>query len=625
MWVAEDGVSSIQAFTSTVAECAQETSHISSLGSGPPAQHTVLPRPPQEEHSTISEYSTKSGPKPRPQPIFSHSHTNPAASTSTSDPILPYTPASDHREQPTIVARSDPGVESISGNTASVTIDFSQDIAERAKMRTRKAVKRPTQLPEDIIDITDDELAIEPVRKPKERPKPRPVKRAIPNRDHPPLPSDAVTIPVPSSSLSLPPSDPFPDSTVINLTPPPPGLDEVAASTSSPIQSPSRKGKRKRQGRLQSPIDHGPIDSHSFPSPPARVSSPHSDPPRPTRTSGTTPDLNHNVKSNAKGGDDESGAEESTKRHKNSKATEDIRPGRSASGKSKKKSIVEVVILSPKRKKQTEASGDNHKSRKGPRSRNERLVSSDEDDELLLTPQNNSSEVAKSRKGKKRETKLRFEDNLPSTEVASSSGGIAMGEEQREHRQGAAPMSDGDGHDNAMSRPDELRTATPLKVYPNHLLVITVSHPRQENAIPSVSVRGKDPPQSSPTRETPNRGKLRYTLSSLDRKTPMQELIRRAASHPHAPFSTTSPIASPLAKTSKSALRRIAPLHRTRRTPPPPLPPPPPPKKSKKMLELEEKWEMELQDEVEGWWALTDEERRDWRKAKRDKELGYDD
>ena len=156
--------------------------------------------------------------------------------------------------------------------------------------------------------------------------------------------------------------------------------------------------------------------------------------------------------------------------------------------------------------------------------------------------------------------------------------------------------------------------------------MIPVSDPRQENTIPSVSIQGKDPPQSSPTRETPNRGKLRYTLSSLDKKTPMQELIRRASSHPHTPFSaTSSPIASPLAKTSKSALRRIAPLHSTRRTPPPPPPPPPPPKKSKKMIQLEEKWELELEDEVEGWWALTDEERRDWRKAKRDKELGFDD
>jgi hypothetical protein len=43
------------------------------------------------------------------------------------------------------------------------------------------------------------------------------------------------------------------------------------------------------------------------------------------------------------------------------------------------------------------------------------------------------------------------------------------------------------------------------------------------------------------------------------------------------------------------------------------------------MLDLEEKWELELEDEVEGWWALTDGERLDWRRAKRDKELGFDD
>ena len=43
------------------------------------------------------------------------------------------------------------------------------------------------------------------------------------------------------------------------------------------------------------------------------------------------------------------------------------------------------------------------------------------------------------------------------------------------------------------------------------------------------------------------------------------------------------------------------------------------------MIQLEEKWEMELEDEVEGWWALTDEERQTWRRAKREKELGYDD
>ena len=451
MRAAEDGVSSIQAFTSTVAGSVQEVSHISSLDCAPSAQHTI---PPQAEHSTISEYSTKSGPKPRPRPIFNNPNTNPVANTSTSDPILPYTPASDDREQPTILTRSDPtGLESTSGNTALAAIDFSQDIAERAKMRTRKAAKRSTQYTEDIIDITDDELAVSPARKPKERPKPRPVKRAIPNQDHPPLPSDPVTIPVRSSSLSLPPSDPFPDSTVINPTPPPPGLDEVA----SPTESPSRKRKRERQGRIQSPIDD-PAHSPPLPTAPGRASSPRSGPQPPARMSSTTSDINHEAKSNAKGSDDEDGTEEATKRYKNSKGTED----RSAIGKSKKKPIVEVVILSPKKKnKRAEASGDNSKPRKGSRSRNKRLVSSDEDDELLLAPQSNSSAVAKSHKGKKKETKLRFEDNCDSTGVASKSG---VDEEQHENQQGAAPTPHIEGRDQGTSRSDELTTAAPLKV-----------------------------------------------------------------------------------------------------------------------------------------------------------------
>ena len=69
----------------------------------------------------------------------------------------------------------------------------------------------------------------------------------------------------------------------------------------------------------------------------------------------------------------------------------------------------------------------------------------------------------------------------------------------------------------------------------------------------------------------------------------------------------------------------MAPLHANRRTPPPPPPRPPPPKKSKKMLELEEKWEEELAEEVEGWTCLGEEERAVLRRAKRDRELGYDD
>jgi hypothetical protein len=82
---------------------------------------------------------------------------------------------------------------------------------------------------------------------------------------------------------------------------------------------------------------------------------------------------------------------------------------------------------------------------------------------------------------------------------------------------------------------------------------------------------------------------------------------------------------SPYLKASRSALSRIAPLHPNRRPPPPPPPRPPRPKKTKKQLEKEEKWEEELSESVEGWACMTDEERAILRRAKRDREEGWDE
>ncbi len=119
-----------------------------------------------------------------------------------------------------------------------------------------------------------------------------------------------------------------------------------------------------------------------------------------------------------------------------------------------------------------------------------------------------------------------------------------------------------------------------------------------------------------------------YTIGAKSTKhTPMSELIRRASAQPGSPFAATArPVYSPLVKGSKAVLRRIAPLHPNRRTPPPAPPRAPPPKKTKKMLELEEKWEMELEDSVEGWYAMAESERAALRRAKKDAELGiYED
>jgi hypothetical protein len=117
----------------------------------------------------------------------------------------------------------------------------------------------------------------------------------------------------------------------------------------------------------------------------------------------------------------------------------------------------------------------------------------------------------------------------------------------------------------------------------------------------------------------------------------MSELLRRvnslSNSIPATPNVHSSPVVSsmstaysPLLKSSRSLLSRIAPLHPNRKPAPAPLPKPPPPKKSKKQLALEEKWEEELSESVEGWAALDEKERSELRKAKWAMEMGdYDD
>lgn len=126
----------------------------------------------------------------------------------------------------------------------------------------------------------------------------------------------------------------------------------------------------------------------------------------------------------------------------------------------------------------------------------------------------------------------------------------------------------------------------------------------------------------------------RYTIAPKKQTSTMSELIRRANSHPSSPFraaiESKSPIPglaySPYLKASRRTLSRIAPLHPNRRTPPPPLPPPPPKKKSKKELEMEEKWEEEIIEEIGGiseWLALSESEKKDMKRMKRDKEMGF--
>ncbi|KIY42848.1 hypothetical protein FISHEDRAFT_68295 [Fistulina hepatica ATCC 64428] len=128
----------------------------------------------------------------------------------------------------------------------------------------------------------------------------------------------------------------------------------------------------------------------------------------------------------------------------------------------------------------------------------------------------------------------------------------------------------------------------------------------------------------------------------------MAELIRRANSRVNSPFPavlsrvglsragtasggtpTRSTAYTPYLKMSRSALSRIAPLHPNRHTPPPPPPRPPPKPKTKKEREQEEAWEEELIESVGGvseWACMTDAERAEARRAKREREtVGWEE
>ncbi|KAG5651923.1 hypothetical protein H0H81_006938 [Sphagnurus paluster] len=150
-------------------------------------------------------------------------------------------------------------------------------------------------------------------------------------------------------------------------------------------------------------------------------------------------------------------------------------------------------------------------------------------------------------------------------------------------------------------------------------------------------------PASKPSEAPSSSISSRYTIAPKTKPTPMSDLIRRVNSKPGSPFCSPVPRAlssaacpatpgtaySPYLKSSRSALSRIAPLHPNRRTPPPPLPPPPPKKKTKKELEREEQWEEELIESVGGiteWACMSDAERKEMRRAKREHEMsGWED
>ncbi|KAI0039373.1 hypothetical protein FA95DRAFT_1599862 [Auriscalpium vulgare] len=629
-----------------------------------------FPSHPPEAGSSISATSKPSGKRPRPRPIFKSSKT-------TSDPISDttlalQTPSSVLLPDPPVIAGAHIFVDEGPGGT--IIDEYSLDIAERAKLRSRKASQRSIPVSTDVIELFSEDEYFAPPRpesapkaKAKAKPKPRIGKKTQVVRptveDAPPPASVPDTIPLPSSSLHLPPSDLALSSSSRHSSPP-------LIVDSSPMASPARKRKRKRAEEppplsisiVEDSIDYG--DTSRMPPPPAP-------PVFFADTSATELPVESTrppEKAKKKG---KKAAEEGGSKAKKTKPAKE-------KGKGKKKTV-EVVIESPpdKGKRKAGRTEDEHVEGADAHTTSSSTGAAvalfadlpDSEDELLMLPPSRQKDVAgssstRSSRGRTSpSTPVDHDEDgeqavkIPSKRKATKRAVVQSDEEDEGEKRSTPTSSRSSGskkgvekvsiggkgkaketekvsgqRDGGTPRAKKVRIEEPKSpsrskenVHP------TSSEPSHDDEVdtpaPKTTPIAHTTPISNTTPvSTGNSLARRYTIAR-SKPTPMSELIRRAASHPNSPFaSSASPSsASPLAKASKTMLRKIAPLHPNRRPPPPPPPRPPPPKKSKKMLEMEERWEMELEESVEGWYALTDEERKEWRRAKRDKELGVED
>ncbi|TFY72312.1 hypothetical protein EVG20_g688 [Dentipellis fragilis] len=612
------------------------------------------PQPQPAGNSTISsytpnvQYSNPPKARPRPRPIFKGSKSDSTAPTSDATSLILQTPSSERMPPPTVIVNNN-SIPLTIPDKGSAAADFSLDIAERAKMRSRNA-KKPLQR-EEVIELTSDEEMPAPPPKPKAKPKARPVKRA--KVDHP-NPGDvsiaesaATTIPVASSSFPLPPSDPYTSS--------PEKRAEILAGLNSPAQQTVvQEKKRVTIPRIQRESDGGiagpagvPMDiDQETTAPPPPFFAPSTEVQGPSRLEDDLPPVSAEKGKKAKKGAKKA-ADEGTAKAK---------PKAKASKTASKQLQVEVLIeTSPKKGKgasktvdhQAEASlpkpDSSSASKKNPASKKRRrvddsdselsAVDDSEEDELQLVPASKTkakkpasrkaaSGGTKGSKGKGKAVPVDEEPQARGQKRARTGRGAVLSEEEEAEVAQAPPSRNRSGkatdkdkgskgtNDAELAQRDD-PDARPLAKGKDKPNAPETPARSKENVSPESSngSGAADSRPSSSTKEmTSSSSGRKYTFSRPSKPTPMQELIRRANSHPNSPF-TPSPRASyhsPLAKTSKSLLRKIAPLHPNRKSPPPPLPPPPPPKKSKKMLQLEEKWEMELEESVEGWFALSD-------------------
>ncbi|KAI0090149.1 hypothetical protein BDY19DRAFT_1036112 [Irpex rosettiformis] len=605
-----------------------------------------------------SSEPTKPRPRPKPRPVRKiHAPADPTDSSLLNPPLI----AAHATASTTKLPRLAPLLPAI-------VPEFVGDIAERTKMRSRikttKAGQKRKSITSDVVELTsdsEDEMSLLPSAKSRTKGKAKEtIPKSIPRRsakrlkvsdDSDAPPSTLNTLPVTTSELThlssqLPPSDPpFSSSYVPPISCP----RAVSSPPSSPIpRVPSRKRKR-----LGVPYSDDDEPSHAddkdsqklMPPPPPRLApttaeSSRSLPPTTSTSAEAGPSSDKGISSKTKS---------KGRRSKVADETENWTELSKPEGKGRKSVADDDDIWTDKpkskparknqRKKDTathvegaDTTGNGAKGRergkgKGRQTEQPMIM------EVVVSPLKRSSPQKPSHNpDEEREPSMvidastTMQDNFsveirrgmpgdvrertpePSTAISRWEGNKQEGKGKERAKKRAILSSDEEDSDSSLT------AAKTEEKQENNMRESSHNTPRIANV-------------------TPPRGPL-STAASISRSslmipkttsTPMAELIRRANSKPSSPFATSRSGYSTFAKSSKSMLRRIAPLHPNRRTPPPPPPRPPPPKKTKKQLEMEEQWELELEESVEGWFAMSDEERAALRRAKRDAVFGYDD
>ncbi|KAL4064364.1 hypothetical protein V8B97DRAFT_343476 [Scleroderma yunnanense] len=459
----------------------------------------------------------------------------------------------------------------------------SLDIADRAKMRSRKSQtgKQPVySIPDDIIELTsDDELVLKPTKrqkqqakstKPKSRPRPKVKSKAMELSLPDSQCDDVASTEAPMAQMTTGGSSQAAASTMPTNPPTTPPQPQDTPPSPSPAAN-IRKRKRNHLAAISDEeeeieIDKGLSKELSLPinEPPPFFASPT--PPNLIPDSGIEMPESSKVVEERSGG---AGKKQLTKRKTQAK----VKKGKG------KKGVVDEPAIEPTAISQNHSTGT--------------LLGQIEVGGVPATSSRALSSKEPAKPSAKRKGKAKA--IVPSDE-----------EDEGTRPNAADPQNRGSETTSANAPPDVEQSVTPAS---------------KESLRPDKS---KPPDRSSLSHATPAALHLSRATSIKPKGTAMSELIRRVNSQPSSPFPNANRPYSPLVKSSRMMLSRIAPLHPNRRTPPPPPPRPPPPKKSKKQIQLEEKIEEELVETVEGWTCMAEDERKQMMRARIDAELGYE-